>query len=145
MDDDLSDHGVVEGGDHLPRTTSRDNVDSFVLRHHPFGDFTGIGAEHQLAPGPHDFLSVQAHLDGIAVVPRGEILDGRATRHPELLGNNVHAADLFRYRMLNLKTSVHLHEVHGIVDRVENKLHRARADVVDLVGQGKGTFPNLRL
>ena len=145
MNDDLGDHGVVEGGDDFARTTGSDNVDGLVIRHHPFGYFPGVGAEHQLIANLRDLLGVQPHLDGVAIAAGGEVLDGCAARHPELLSDDINATNLFRNRVLYLEARVHLHEVHGVIHYVEDELHRPRAHVVHLMGQGKRAFSNLGL
>ena len=83
-------------------------------------------------------LGIDACLDGVPV--GSEVLLGQRQwlpqRHPQLPVDQVESGDQLGDGMLDLEPGVHLQEGHGPRGLVDEELHRARADIADLAGEG---------
>ena len=116
------------GGAGAKRVVAADRV-----RHRPVEH--GAAARQEFVGGR---LGAQAHLDRVArrSAPRSWRSGQRlAARDAQLPLDEVEPRDAFGDGVLHLQPRVHLHEVE-VARAIEQELHRARAHVADLAGDG---------
>ena len=135
--DDLDDQTVIVRRNLVPFLHRADQTDVGPLGQPETGDFAGRSNEAVATVSyAHHALRVDTQLHGVALGGHLETGDGFPGRDADLLAHDVDAGDHLRHRVLHLQAGVHLHEVHLLRFAVEDELHRARADVIDIVGDG---------
>ena len=131
--DQLGDHRIVVGRDHVARVHVRVEPHAWPARRMKHGDLARRGAEVF-----ERILRVDAALDRVPLDPDGLLGRQRfAHRDPQLLLDQVEARHLLGDGVLDLNAGVHLHEVEVAVG-IDQKLDRAGPFVVDGLGAAHG-------
>lgn len=138
--DQLRNHGVIEGRDGVVLSDSGFNSDPIGLLW-LFEEFQSAVAWQEIV---ERVFRVNSDLDCIALLGDFFLLlrKWEATGNQKLPFHKVKPSDHLRNGMLNLKSSVHLHEVMLIGIQIENKFDRSSIIVAHSLGSAHSRTTN---